>query len=468
MRLRAVLIGCAPLLMMACSSLELAPNLEATQSFARERFATEVRLLDSDQERRAAQEEVDRLLQAPLPKDAAQRIALAYSPAFQSLLFEGAEASARATQSARLANPVFSFEKLVRREEGVRELDITRMLSLPLIDLILLPARRDIANTEQQRLRMRAAGQVVQTVTEAREAWVRAVAANQARAYAAQVMKAAELSAELARRMQAAGNFSRLQRARQQAFYAEAAAQSLRAAQLALETREALVRVLGLNDVQAANLRLPERLPDLPAAPRDEQGALQGGLDERIDLRLARHELAGVARSQGLTRLQSVVNGFEVAGIVGSESGKPSQRGYELSMPLPLFDTGDATRAGAQAAYMAAFNRVVQTGVDASSRLRQQYGAYRTAYELARHYRDEIVPLRKTISDEVLLKYNGMLEGVFELLADAREQVASVIGALDAQRDFWLADAALQAEMLGKPVSFALSAAPQTNPEATH
>ena len=36
------------------------------------------------------------------------------------------------------------------------------------------------------------------------------------------------------------------------------------------------------------------------------------------------------------------------------------------------------------------------------------------------------MPLRKRIADENLLRYNGMLIGVFELLADAREQIASV------------------------------------------
>ena len=102
---------------------------------------------------------------------------------------------------------------------------------------------------------------------------------------------------------------------------------------------------------------------------------------------------------------------------------------------------------------MSAFNRTAQLAVDASSQVRENYGAYRTAYDLARHYRDEIVPLRKTIAEENLLRYNGMLIGVFELLADSREQIASVVSAIDAQRDFWLSDASLQATLIGKPMS---------------
>ena len=53
--------------------------------------------------------------------------------------------------------------------------------------------------------------------------------------------------------------------------------------------------------------------------------------------------------------------------------------------------------------------------------------------------------------------YNGMLISAFELLADARDQVGAVTAALDAQQQFWLADAALQASVIGRPTSTTLS-----------
>ncbi|HEX7951685.1 MAG TPA: TolC family protein, partial [Burkholderiales bacterium] len=115
-----------------------------------------------------------------------------------------------------------------------------------------------------------------------------------------------------------------------------------------------------------------------------------------------------------------------------------------------LFDWGDARVAKAQAIYMQSVNRVAETAVNARSEVRESYAAYLTAYELAKHYRDEIVPLRKTISEENQLRYNGMLISVFELLADAREQVASVNAYLDALKAFWLAEADLQSAVGGK------------------
>ena len=87
--------------------------------------------------------------------------------------------------------------------------------------------------------------------------------------------------------------------------------------------------------------------------------------------------------------------------------------------------------------------------MNAQSEVRQAYVAYRTTYDLARHYRDEIVPLRKKISEENLLRYNGMLIGIFDLLADAREQVASVNAYIQVLREFWLAEASLQLSLNG-------------------
>ena len=69
------------------------------------------------------------------------------------------------------------------------------------------------------------------------------------------------------------------------------------------------------------------------------------------------------------------------------------------------------------------------------------------------------MPLQKRISDENLLRYNGMLIGVFELLADARAQIASVNAAILAQRDFWMAQSDMQMALLGSPGRTALAPA---------
>jgi outer membrane protein TolC len=450
----------AIVLVTGCATTAVNDNFTAAKDVAQQRVAGNLQWLRTAEARREAEASVDTALAQPLTVDDSVRIALAYSPALQATLFDSAARSAAVTQSARLPNPVFAFERILRNESGIRELEITRAIAFSIYDLLLLPSRLRLAEYRQQQLRLQMSGDVVKAALDARTAWVRAVAAQEVLQYAVQVKAAADASAELARRMQSVGNFSKLQRAREQVFAAEAVAQLARAQHQAQATREALVRVLGLNASQANALRLPNRLPNLPAAPRDEAETFSAAVADRLDMRIARANMEYAMQEAGLTNVTSILSGLEIGPVWKSETGLAPQRGYEFEVPIPIFDLGDAARLQAQSTYYAEVERNRKIMVDARSQVIEAYHAYRTAHDLARHYRDDIVPLRKTIAEENVLRYNGMIIGVFELLADTREQIASVMQAIEVQRDFWLADAALQATLIGQPSTFAMETAP--------
>ena len=78
------------------------------------------------------------------------------------------------------------------------------------------------------------------------------------------------------------------------------------------------------------------------------------------------------------------------------------------------------------------------------------------------------MPLKKRISEENLLRYNGMLIGVFELLADARSQIGSVQGYIEALRDFWIAQADLDMALIGKPSMSAAASPGMASGQAEH
>jgi outer membrane protein TolC len=451
-----------PLLLAGCATTAIDQNLTETGAFATREVGFEVQLHATDDARSQADAAARELLAKPLTSEGAVQIALGFSPTFQRMLADSAAASAAATQSARLPNPILSFSRLA----GGDVTEIERALTLSLLDFVLLPQRRRLADLQQAQHRLRSAGDVIGTATAAREAWIDAVAARQSLAYAEQARKAAEAGAELGRRMAAVGNFSRIEAAREQSFYAEATAEVARAQLEAQRTREILIRLLGLSGDLAAKLTLPDRLPDLPAIPDDESVLARRAFDERLDVALARAELDFTARSLGLTRVTSTINALEVGVASSSETGENTLQGYDLEFRLPIFDFGDARRANAQAIYLAALNRTAVVIAEAQSHLRESYLAYRTTYDLARHYRDEIVPLRRTISEENLLLYNGMLIGVFELLADARDQVSSVRQAIATQRDFWAADATLRSTLIGRPVEGVTLGLPNVTPGA--
>jgi outer membrane protein TolC len=450
MKMKLTLVAAA-FFLGGCASLGIVEQRDAVAAFAKKQGFGDTPVLTSPAARTRADAEVAAQLSAPLTQEAAVRIALASSPAFQAMRATLEASAAQAGARAQPPNPLFTFERLARSEGGMRDLDIGRMLATSLFDWLTLPARLKAAEREQAMHQIHATTQLTQTVANVRQAWVRAVATQQTAMYFGQVRMAADASAELARRMQAVGNFSKLQRAREQAFYADATTQQARAQHAALAAREALVRALGLTAEQSAALKLPERLPDLPAAMRSAPEITQAALAQRLDVRIANAELNNLGESRNLTAVKSVVGEVHLAGFRNSATGKDPQRGYEIELPIPIFDWGNTMRRELGARIRAAEHTATHTARAASSQLRESHSAYVTSYEIAKHYRDEIVPLRKSIADEMLLKYNGMLIGVFELLADAREQIGSVIQAIDAQRDFWLADANLQSTLLGAP-----------------
>lgn len=412
------------------------------------------------------------LLSKPLTMDGAAQLALANSPSFQAALAQSWSELAAARQRGLPGRVLFSFEHL---REGAG-LEIGRLLSFGLFDLITLPQRRAVAQTESELARARMAGAIVDQVTGARQAWVKAVAARQIETYAVQVKDAAEASAELGRRMQQVGNFTKLQAARQHLFYADATTRLAAARQAAVSAREELVRQLGLDERQAGELKLPERLPELPKAPRAPEEVSKALASQRLDARLARLELEAAGRSRGIDLASSLVDaelGVRHDTNFDAAAGRSNKRGYELDLRLPLFDWGATRAAALDARSLAAVNRYESVARAASSQARESYSSYRTAFDQARHQRDEMVPLRKTISEENQLRYNGMQIGVFELLADAREQVSGVIAAIEAQRDFWLADASLSNTLIGRPAAAGTALAPRAGaaapaPDAGH
>jgi outer membrane protein TolC len=427
-----------------CASLSDDARFGPVEQAVQERTGAQTKWVRSESEGDSVRGRVKELLAQPLSAESAVQIALLNNPGLQAGYAEVGIAEADLVQASRWRGPTFSFARLRRGDETEYE----RSVFFDVLGLITIPLS---VRVEQKRLagaQHRAAAEGLRVALETRKAWFSAVAARESAQYATQVKEAAEASAELARRMAAAGNFSKLDQAREQAFYAEATAQLARARQFERATRERLVRLMGLWGEDLA-FGLPDRLPDLPGEARGGENLEAQALAQRLDVQGARRETEALAESLGLTKVNRFVSLLEFGLHSNSETGLPRQRGWEIELGIPIFDFGQARTAKAERLYMQSVNRTLEAAVQARSEVRESYGAYRTAFDVARHYRDEVVPLRKRISEEMLLRYNGMLASVFELLADSREQVAAVNSYIESVRDFWLAEADFQMALVG-------------------
>lgn len=443
-RLRPVCAALAGLVLSGCATFSQDGGLDAVSALTAERTGHAVQRQAPTGDDKTARAAVAELLARPLTPDSAVRIALVNNPGLQAALAGLGVAEADLVQAGRLRNPGFSYGRM----RGGEDIEIDRSIMFDFVGLLTLPLRSGIESRRFEQAKLQAASQAVQLAMETRKAWFNAVAARQAVEFAGQVATAAEAGAELAQRLRRVGNWSRLDQVREQAFHADATAQLARARHQATAAREQLTRLLGIWGADAG-YQLPDRLPGLPETPVDAAGIESRAMAQRLDVQMARRNAEATASALGLSRATGVINVFDAGYANKSETGNPRSNGYEISLELPVFDWGGARIARAEATYMEAVHRTADIAVRARSEVREAYSAYRTSHDIARHYRDEVVPLRKQISDEVLLRYNGMLASVFELLADARDQVGSVNAAIDAQRDFWIAETSLQAAIHG-------------------
>jgi outer membrane protein TolC len=202
--------------------------------------------------------------------------------------------------------------------------------------------------------------------------------------------------------------------------------------------------------------KLPNRLPSLPRTLITNDVIEAQALANRVDLQVSRLELEANAKAYGLTEATRFVTDLEI--ISGFETEREKEDGKirkdttyskELEFVIPIFDSGKARMRKAELAYMRAANQLAEKAVNVRSESRSAYEAYRSSYDIARHYRNSLVPLRTTIEQQSLLSYNGMITNTFELLADSREKVNASQLSINAKRDFWLAAANLTAAVYG-------------------
>lgn len=435
----------ASLILAGCASFSPDGGLGPVEQLTQDRIGRSPSYQRSPEQADAAQARVADLLKQPLDADSAVQIALLNNRDLQAGYAELGIAESDLVRAGRFANPSFSLGRL----SGNGAVEIDRALVFDVLGLVTMPLARQLQQQRFEQVQLQAAYDTVGIAATARKAFYDAVAAQQLVGYFQQVKDAADASNELARRMVAAGNFSKLAQMREQAFYADATAQLARAQHQAVAAREQLVRALGLSGAQL-DFRLPGRLPDLPLAPVEPRDAEQTAMDKRLDLLMARRETEATAQALGLSKATRFVNVLHAGYQNQSATGQTRSNGFEIELELPLFDFGSARVARAESVYLQAVNRTAAIAVNARSEVRESFSAYRTAYDLARHYRDEVVPLRKRISEENLLRYNGMLASVFDLLADARDQIAGVVGAVTALRDHWIAQTNLQTAITGR------------------
>jgi len=448
-------------LLGGCASFSPDGGLLAVNDITTPALGANAVAVRTPEEAETASRRVKTLLRLPLSADRAVQIALLNNRDLQASYNALRLSEAAMVQASLPPNPTFSLERIT----GVGAVEIEGRIAGSLLQLATLPMRADIAADRFRQAQFLAASDTLRIASEARRAFYRAVGARALVAMLTQARETGQTAAELARRLGETGAMNKLDQARNQAFYAEMVAQLGTARLRAESERERLVRVLGLwgDDLE---FKMPAQLPALPVRARALVHIETDAVRRRVDLQIARIEADLLAKSYGLTNATRFISLLDVAGIAKEkrESGElRSERGYEVEVQIPLFDFGEVKIRQAEENYLQAVNRLTAKAVNVRSEAREAYQAYRASFDIARHYRREVLPLRKIISDETLLRYNAMQIDVFALLIEARQRITATNAAIEAERDFWLAETNLGAAVLGG----AAAASPETTPLTT-
>jgi outer membrane protein TolC len=462
-------------ILAGCQTFSADGGLTDVRALASVELGKDVTKIASDAEAQASRARVRELLRRPLTGDAAVQVALLNNRGLQAAFNELGLAEAEMVAASLPPNPKFSLS----RKGANLELEIERQILVNVLGLLTLPARSAIARETFEAAKMKAAGEVLRLAAEARRAHVRAVASRNRVAYLAEAQAAARSASELMKKLGETGAVGKLDQAREHVFHAEIAGELARARMDHAADREALTRLMGLWGEDLA-FGLPARLPALPRAARTMLQVEREAVEKNVDLRMARHRLEATVKALGLTEATRFIDLFEVAGMANYERAKAFSletdaaggqhlhierekahpRGIEIEFEIPLFDFGETKSRRARETYMQALNQLADRAVIVRSQAREAYQRYRGAFDYARHIEGQIVPLRRTISEESLLRYNGMLTDIFPVLADARARIASQIAAIDARRDFFLAQADLKAALIGGGMNGAGPSAP--------
>ena len=382
-------------------------------------------------------------------KDMAVRAAILNNKGLQADLADIGISSAEMWQETKLSNPVISLGYAVNPVERLFETTIAANI----LTLITREKRVNIAEAQFRAAQHRAANSLLRLAFDTERAWIKTVAAKETITYLTQAQIAADASSDLAKELGRTGAFNKAVQAREHASFAEITGQIAEARINERSAREELTRLMGAwgSDI---DYKLPSALPKLPAKTQVKTQIEREALRKRVDLLIAKLELESIARSYKLTNATRYVTDLGL--LAGVEFAKPKDgegveiaKRIELDFAIPIFDSGEARLRKAEFMYMQAANRLAERAVNIRSEARGAYDKYKSTHELARHYRDKVLPLRNVIKQEVLLEYNGMISSTFELLADTRAATNAALMSVNAKQNFWLAEVDLRSAIHG-------------------
>ena len=385
--------------------------------------------ISTESQSAAAADRVAELLKRPLTPGTAVQIALLNNRGLQATYNELGISEAQYVQASLPPSPRFGFNQLV----GDFEVEITRQLVGNVLALATLPARSEIAQARFRAEQLRAAKATLALAIATQKQFYHATAANE--------------------------QLNLMIQAQRAGFAGDGGTELIETRMKLRIERERLARLLGLWD--DAGYNLPSRLPAIPATIRSYGETRAQASHHRLDLQIARVELEALAKTLGLTQATRFITALDLAAqnrykstdkisLDSVSRTKTITDGFVATIEIPLFDFGQSRVAEAEQRYLLAANKFAEMAVNARSEAREAYHAYRGTHDLAlTHQKNRTAPTKRSAGIHGAALAGDEATRPSEPAPDIPGWMSRSGKAIEACRDFWIADTNLVAAWSG-------------------
>jgi len=438
---RYQMIFIAGILLFPAFSL-LAKPINTVQETVQSRTDKTIRWEQDQAAMAQTEQDVRNLLHKPLTINAAVQVALLNNRSLQATFEEIGLSAAELRNAGTIPNP--SFNLSIRfPDRAPSGTDLEYGAAIDFLRLLMLPLRKRVAKEQLEATTLRVADETLELVAQVKSAFYSVQASQQLLGRLNLISEANSVTLELVQRQHEAGNITDLALAQQLTAYSRSRIEVAQTETEIRQQREKLNRLLGLWGNET-NWELTGSLPDVPGSDLSVNGLERLAISQRLDLQAQYLGITSLVRALGLTKSFRFIGALNFG--VDSERGSDSRTitGPTFVLELPIFNQGQAAINRSEVALRQQQRKFEALAIDVRSRVRELRDQLSSQRELARFYRDELLPNQRRILSQTLLNYNAMQVSPLELFTAKTEEMQVEREYIGAVRDYWITRAELE------------------------
>ena len=426
----------------AASAREKDETFRGVQRSVQERTGKTVRWEEDQAAHEQTLQDVRFLLRKPLTAEAAVQIALLNNRSLQATFEEIGLSAADLIEAGTIPNPKIDLAiRFPDKPPSGTYIDYSAALDF--LSIIMIPLKKRVAKDQLEAVALRVADETLELVSQVKGAFYSLQASQQLVKRFQLIVDTNAASLDLAQRQHEAGNITDLALAQQQASYSRSRLDVATTEAEIRRNRERLNRLLGLWGADT-DWQISGELSQVPSSDLPMRGLERLAISQRLDLQADYLQVTSQVKNLGLTKNFRLVGALDFGVDSERETDSQTRTGPSFAIELPIFNQGQARIARSEAALRQAQDKFEALAIDVRSEIRELRDELASKREIARFYRDELLPGQRQILNGSLLNYNAMEIGNFELFTTKAEEARTEREYIDAVRDYWITRAELE------------------------